>query len=212
MTKTSYDLDIDVLLGDLLGDRPEVGVWVTWWGVDPTQMSAVVELTRQTSNRCGRCGQEIQVSRPGPVVSFDAVTGAPNGGHSHQHGCGEWNAPEAVACDVDFDATEAGCEATIRRLVADLDAQVAEVVAEAEAAVKADLAGQIIAARARLSEPLDGDETAEDRLDELGDEGSLEPCVYLGGDQQLVAWDWSPLTLPDQYDEGIAMHESGTVL
>lgn len=133
---------VTTVVAEIRDDREDVGLHVT-----PTRSGIVViEATRMSHTDCDGCGQGIDTARPGPVDWVDPVTGAIQGGHSHQHGCGIWNSPQSASTTVDLDDVASGA--------VDLYAAIKEIVAEVDATVAADVQRRTAAIEALLERDL----------------------------------------------------------
>jgi hypothetical protein len=204
-TTTRTHEELARVVEEATAGRDDVGAHVTPYGPDAGPCRAVVEVTRMSHDTCEGCGQPLTVLAPGPVDWIDARTGRSQGGWSHQHGCGAWNAPMAVAGDIDLDGLdEAQIAGRVRTLVADLDDAVETDVVAREARARDTLRDTLREARARLDAPLTADEQAQDRLDEVctglaAEEGlDLDPVTG-----RLIAW--THAVLPDR--DGPCVHE-----
>ncbi|MBF6333605.1 hypothetical protein [Nocardia transvalensis] len=172
---------------EMLGNREDVGVHITVTQLD----TAVVELTRMSHCTCDGCDQPLNLDRPGPVDWIDERTGAIQGGYSHQHGCGEWNAPEATSHEFDLDPDEEDHEEVqrvLRRLIDDLDQAVNDDVARRIEIIRRAL-------RVQLREALDALEAGADPA-EVETGSDVEPGVCREGDVWM-AWNYPPLARYD---------------
>lgn len=140
---------------------------------------------------CPRCGQPV----PGVVENCPALlnTGAGQGGAiqewDQQHGCGEWLA--VSWCEVKpagDEVTEAEIQAAAEELSAEWQREVTAKTSRIVAALRKELA----VALARLAEPLDEDETIEDRDEEVRTGSETQPGVYRE-DGEWLAWSYPPV-------------------
>lgn len=166
-------------------------------------LERVVVWADRPHDRCPQCGQPVPVDPDVPVI---LNAGAGQGGQimevSQQHGCGYWLSVDWTevtrrgADPTDADIADAAAELTHRRQQA-----IAEARQEIEARLRRDLA----AALARLAEPLDAGETAEDREDEVTNGDELTPGVCYDG-TEWIAWDCPPVA--DGHDETVVVAAS----
>lgn len=152
-----------------------------------------VELVAMSHDCCDSCGERINVDRPGPVAWIDERTGDVQGSWSHQHGCGTWNQPFAVRREVELDDVDADTLAGIvEAMHAELVELVTDDVTERTADIRRGLAEDLTATLARYDEPLDEDETRQDREDETTTGSDVSPGIYRDGDE-WYAWAYEPL-------------------
>ena len=147
-----------------------------------------VELAVRVTNECSHCGQSL--GQAGPVVWMARKGGdgpgswwEPNGMHSQQHGCGEWNTP----VHVDGEISERSGPATVSDQIGLLhDLLVAE-----ENRARADLVEDTKRSVARahlltLNALCDGDAS---RLVPGGEQSDPGTAVDGG---VLATWAWNP--------------------
>lgn len=162
----------------LMKDRPDLGVHIVEIGEYGLQ-AVSVEVTRQPRTRCERCGQHLETDHPGPVVWVDERYGGPQGGWSHQHGCGEWHSP--IAARVELVPDEQDWETVLADLAREVDAEVREERDEMDAATRARLARQLRDALGWLAEGADPDDVTTG--------GDTEPGVCRDDAGRWIAWD-----------------------
>jgi hypothetical protein len=139
---------------------------------------------------CPRCGQPVP-REPGCPLHLNP--GAGQGGaiqdYNQQHGCGEW---------LDVDSTWLGASASEMDIVAAADKLATRLVQGLEdrrAAIRNRLREELRAALAQLAEPLDEDESAEDREEDVRTGSCEHPGVFQDQDENgapWVAWDYDP--------------------
>jgi hypothetical protein len=172
--------------------------------VSGEQLAYPVVWADRPYDTCPRCRQPVaRVVEQCPVM---LDTGARQGGqileYSKQHGCGEWLSvdwDEVRASDRLADITDDDVAAAARLLAARL----AETIASKRDHIRMRLREDLQDALRRLAEPLEDDETAEDRTDEVRTGSEVEPGIYQEGGE-WVAWDYDPAGSGDT----IAVHES----
>jgi hypothetical protein len=174
------------MVHEALGGRDDIGVYVVEGSLyhDP-----IVQLTRMDRNTCAGCDQPISTTNPGPATWFDQRTGNPQGGWSHQHGCGTWNSPceEVITMD-DLDNLPDAVE-TAEEV---LDTAVAESVSSQTEALRVRLATSLRDALAERAGCL-ADGFTEAEADEQITTGSeTDPGVYRDYDI-WVTWAYGPL-------------------
>ena len=154
---------------------------ITWVGQTSDPHAAVIELTSNDHATCGTCGQSVH--RHGAVDWIDARTGDVQGGWSHQHGCGAWNAPISVMGRLDLtDDTDVAAE--VPALAARLAAELADTYAASQAAsLDASTAGL----RRDLADAIALRDSGADEADYLTG-SDTEPGVWVNYGGELEAW------------------------
>lgn len=157
-------------------------------GVDPNHIewTRTVVWADRDRDTCGRCGEPIAVEvTHAPVMVDWGVPDAPWATHDHRHGCGQWWTVPTVQIDSDD-------EAEIADAVRWCAAELAAGVEREREAVRGALVVDLAAAADRLAQPLEVDETAADRDDEVLRD--LDVCAADGEagvgrvDGVLTAW------------------------
>ncbi len=172
--------------------------------VSGEQLAYPVVWADRPHDTCPRCGHPVARMVEQCPVMLD--TGAGQGGqiqeYSKQHGCGEWLSvdwDEVRTDDRLADLTGVDVVAAARALAARL----AETIASERVCIRGRLGEELEDVLRRLAEPLEDDETAEDRADEVRTGSEVEPGVYQE-DGEWVAWDYDP----DGSGDTIAVNQS----
>jgi hypothetical protein len=172
--------------------------------VSGLQLAYPVVWADRPYDTCPRCGQPVaRVVGQCPVM---LNTGAGQGGqiqeYSQQHGCGQWLSvdwSEVPASDRLSDVTEDDVAASARTFATRL----AEAITLRRERIRRRLREDLEEALGRLAEPLDDDETEQDRARDVRTGSEVEPGVYSEGGE-WVAWDYDP----DGSGDTIAVRES----
>jgi len=140
----------------------------------------------RVGDTCPQCGQPVARVIDRCPVLLD--TGAGQGGAieewSKQHGCGEW-------LSVDWFTAADTSGAAISLCAEALAVAHAEEIRDGRQKIRRRLERNLREALARLAEPLENGETAEDREHEVTTGGEVEPGVFREGSGWL-AWDYDP--------------------
>jgi len=163
----------------------------TLTATDPyqTELRETVVWVDRAYNDCPRCHQPGQrVVDQCPVqINGGACVGGEIEEWDQRHGCGEW-------LSVDWEVVEpAGDEPTdeeIRVVATRLLIARDQELAKTNAEIKTRLVTELREALGRLAEPLEADETDEDRCEEVRTGSDTEPGVCRDGHLWL-AWDYT---------------------
>jgi hypothetical protein len=159
-------------------------------GRDPngTMLAVPIVWADRITDRCDQCGEPIAKVVEGcpAVLDAEACAGGQLESTDLQHGCGNWLSVDWREADIDQ------VTAVAKEMAAD---RKREIDAEHER-IERRLRRDLTAAMARLSEPLDAGETAEERADEVTTGSEIEPGIYHDADQWL-AWDYDPASEGD---------------
>jgi hypothetical protein len=163
-------------------------------------LTEVVVWTDLSSGRCPRCDQPV---RREPDCPLHLNGGAGQGGAletwDHMHGCGQWLEPPSEAVRGTGENGEV-TEEDVLAVARGLAERLAEAHDERRAKIRRRLRRELTDALARLAEPLDDDETTEDRAEEVRSGDDMQPGVYHDG-HQWVAWDFDPAGGEGEYLE-----------
>lgn len=144
-----------------------------------------VVVSALISHYCPDCGERID-ERLG-VVHEMAAGRSITGEHQRMHFCSSWPAvaEERVWLDDHDDDDEAIAAATVR-VLAEVDAAVAEIDERRSGKLARELAAVVADYTRRVA---DG-EDLDDVVDDLTTGSEVHPGIYRDG-EQWVAWDWS---------------------
>ena len=148
--------------------------------------------TDRPYDRCPQCHEPCRREIDTCPVNLNG--GAYQGGRleewSQQHGCGQWLAvlwEEVAGTGEDGEVTDDD----INSAAAAAAEWLREAIDGERQRLRQSLTEDLALTLQRLAEPLDEDETAEDRAEDVRTGHEASPGVYLDGDR-WVAWDYDP--------------------